>query len=150
MAEKIKIKKPFDPSEKVQVNTGNESFVQQQFKDSTDVNKILAKFRRTGVVDHANQYQGQYGDFSDVTDYHTAMTIVAEADEMFMGLPSQVRKLFSNDPGEFLEFAENPENRHKMIELGLISGSGEPAEVKPAVAVQEPEPKAKVDVDSKV
>ena len=36
-----------------------------------------------------------------------------------MGLPSDIRKLFDNDPGEFFEFATNPANAGKMAELGL-------------------------------
>lgn len=150
MAE-TKIKKPYEKSEKKVLNTGQDSYVQQEFKDSTDINVILAKYKRTGVLEHARVYQGQYGDFTDITDYHSAMNVVKAADEMFMGLPAQVRKLFSNDPGEFLEFAENPENREKMIELGLIEPPKEaPAEVPPAVPSEEPKPKAEVEVDSKV
>jgi hypothetical protein len=38
---------------------------------------------------------------------------------MFMSLPAKIRSRFQNDPGAFLDFVQNPENRDEMIELGL-------------------------------
>jgi bifunctional DNA-binding transcriptional regulator/antitoxin component of YhaV-PrlF toxin-antitoxin module len=35
-------------------------------------------------------------------------------------LPAEIREMFGNNPGEFLEQVQNPENRDRMMELGLI------------------------------
>ena len=47
------------------------------------------------------------------------MNQVAEAFEMFQSIPARIRALFDNSPQKFLEFAQNPKNADKMVELGL-------------------------------
>jgi phage internal scaffolding protein len=54
-----------------------------------------------------------------VHEYREALDLINNAKESFMGLPSDVRKMFDNDPGEFFEFATDPANAEKMVELGL-------------------------------
>lgn len=36
-----------------------------------------------------------------------------------MTLPAKVRDRFSNDPGKFLAFVDDPKSREEMYELGL-------------------------------
>ena len=43
---------------------------------------------------------------------------------MFMALPSKVRREFDDDPGTFLDFANDPKNTDRMIELGLVKKEG--------------------------
>ena len=96
------------------------SMTQQHFKEECDVNNILAKFVRTGVLP-ANCRPGDYFDCSTIQDYQDCLNRVIEAQENFDTLPSGIRKYFQNDPGKFLEFVQNPENIDKGIELGLYS-----------------------------
>lgn len=92
----------------------------QSFKDDCDVNLIMKRFERTGMLDHLNQYQGRYGDFLDLPQtYHEAVNQVMAAEEMFMTIPAKVRAMFNNDAGEFLAFVDDPANAEKMVELGL-------------------------------
>lgn len=95
------------------------SLAKQEFKDECDIKSIMAKFEKTGVLDHQAKHEGRYGDFTTAPQYHEAMNIVAEADDMFKSIPSHIRALFSNDASEFLEFAQNPDNVEDMIEMGL-------------------------------
>lgn len=99
----------------------------QSMKDECDVNLILAKYQRTGVIDFINKHEPRYGNASPI-DFQTAMNVVIEGKQMFADLPSSLRKRFGNSPEEFLFFVDNPANRDEAIRLGLIT----PAEVSPA------------------
>ena len=94
------------------------SMAQQHMKDEVDVNKIMERYTRTGVIDHVNKYSGQYTECRDIS-YHDAMNEIIKADDMFMELPSKVRKQFGNDPGKFLDFVSDPDNHDKIYEYGL-------------------------------
>lgn len=92
---------------------------QQNFKKECDINNILKKYRKTGLLEHVNQYAGKYEDLSEPTDYQTALNIVISAQASFDSLPSDLRRKFDNDPGKFLDFATNPDNYESMKDLGL-------------------------------
>ena len=46
----------------------------------------MAKFQKTGVIDHLNKYEGRYDDHTG-SDYQNAMNVIAEANTMFEELP---------------------------------------------------------------
>lgn len=98
---------------------GGPSMTKTDMQRSCDVNNIMKKFEKTGLVAHVNKREGQYGEFAE-TDFHEAMNTVIKAEEMFMELPAKVRAEFGNDPGKFLDFATNPENEEGMREYGLL------------------------------
>ena len=68
--------------------------VQQHLVEETDINNIMAKYRKTGELRHVTKMAGTYGDFSDVPDYPTAMDQIIAADNLFMELPAKVRDRF--------------------------------------------------------
>jgi len=93
----------------------------QSMKKECDINRILERFEKTGILTHKNEHQGRYGDFSNVPgDFHAAVNQVKRAQLMFDSLPSSIREQFNNDPGKFLDFATNPENQAEMVTLGLL------------------------------
>lgn len=104
----------------VNLDTGDESEVQQHCRDECDINFIMARYEKIGIVEHLNERDAQYGDFLSATDYQTAMNAVFEARDAFMSLSSSLRTRFDNDPAKFLEFVHDPNNRDEMIELGMI------------------------------
>jgi len=110
----------FGERKRVSFETVGVSMTRQSFKKDCDINYIMAKYQKTGLIEHVNRYQGNYGDFLTVDDYQSSMIKVMQANEAFESLPSSLRKRFSNDPAEFLSFVQNPDNRDEMIELGLI------------------------------
>jgi len=116
---------------RVQFHPVGESLTHQSMKDECDINRIMLKWQKTGVIDHAKTFEGQYADFTHVTgDYQEHMNAVIQANEMFGTLPSTVRKRFNNDPGEFLEFVGDPDNLEEMQRLGLSKTPlSEPSEV---------------------
>ena len=114
------------------------SLTQQQFKEEADINTIVDRYLRSGVLPTPVNMP-QYVDFEGVFDYQTAMNTIRAADENFMRLDARVRARFNNSPQEFLEFFANPDNTEEAIRLGLAvpnqaaTGSKEPvAETPPA------------------
>lgn len=85
-----------------------------------DINQIMNRFEKTGILEHVNTHQGKYGNFLEISDYQTALNHVISAQDSFMSLPSQLRARFENDPGQFLSFVNNPDNIEEMQKMGLI------------------------------
>ena len=104
----------------------------------------MARFLRTGILEHANNYGAEYG-FATSHDYHSALNLLIDAQDMFNALPSQARTKFNNDPGEFLEFVQDPANAEYMYDLGLSDRPydnqvGLPTETVALEATPSPEP----------
>lgn len=121
----------YGPKPKVRITCGK-GLTKQSMKKDCDINFIVKQFQKTGVVEHAARYNGDYGAFENAPNFHEAMNIVAEANSMFESVPSNVRTQFDNDPGKFLAFATDPANRDGLVELGL-------AKALPASAPAEPD-----------
>lgn len=108
------------------------SLTVQSEKDNCDVNLIVEKFEKTGILPVMSQSPA-YGDVSGAVDYQTAMNIVINAEKAFMSLDAKIRKEFDNNPGKFLDFIDDPQNADRLVEMGLREA--------PLPAPAEPEPK---------
>lgn len=116
------------------------SLAQQQFRDECDINVILERFNVTGrlpVVPLAPEF----GDFTGVSDYQSALHAVMAAEESFDQLPARVRERFANDPAAFVDFCLDESNRDEMRQLGLLmdaaaSGFESPTEAGQAEVAQ--------------
>lgn len=101
------------------------SRTKQSFKEECDINNIMKRFKKTMGVDYLSKYQGyvsgEFGDFSNVVDYRSAIEQVAQAGEVFMALPAKVRAKFENDPAQFLDFCHDPANADELVALGLAT-----------------------------
>lgn len=97
-----------------------QSMTKQSFRQESNINNIMKKYERTGLLEHVNERQARFGDFADIPDFQTALNQIHEAQMLFDDLPAAIRKKFQNDPVEFVEFAQNPENEDQMIEMGLL------------------------------
>lgn len=161
MTQSVQIKKHYDAHPRVTFTTDKKSLTHQSMADECDINRIMAKFQKTGILDHRNSFEGQYGDFTNAPeDYHSSMNAVLSAETMFKSLPSSVRKKFQNDPGQFIDFVGDPANKKEMISMGLaypekpgatdalIDAGDTPAKAKPkapTAAVTEPKSDTKTD-----
>lgn len=96
-----------------------QSRTKQAFKDEVDINQILRKHEKGLTVEHLNRYQGQYGDFINAGDYHSDLNKIVEAEVAFLSIPAEIRAVFNNDPAQFLEFAQDPDNLDEMRNMGL-------------------------------
>lgn len=108
------------------------SRTKQSFRDECDINSIMSKWQKHGVLTHLNRFEGSYGDFISAEDYHTSMNQCVAANDAFMSLPSKLRERFLNDPARFLSFVQDPGNRDEMMELGLLRKPLPGSDVKPA------------------
>lgn len=91
------------------------------FKNDCDINVVVNRFQKNGIIDHIARGQGSYGDFSTVEDYQSSLNRVMAARDSFEALPSKIRSRFYNDPAELIGFLENPANLQEAIELGLVA-----------------------------
>ena len=90
----------------------------QSEKDACDINLIMAKYVKTGHIEHQRNYAPEY-DFATSMDFHQALNLVTNANELFEALPAGTRKKFYNDPAQFLDFVQDENNLDEMIEMGL-------------------------------
>jgi len=105
---------------KVQTINNQPSRTQQQFKDQCDVNKIIAKFKRTGSVTHLkNVQEGVYADLSQLPSLQEAENAVIAAQQAFEAVPALTRQRFGNDPKLFVDFLSDPKNDEEAIKMGL-------------------------------
>jgi phage internal scaffolding protein len=95
------------------------SLAKQSFRDECDINNILRKFNVTGQLP-IGSVQPQYGDFSGITDYQSALNAVMAAQDSFLQLPAKIRARFDNDPALFVDFASDEANKDEMKALGLL------------------------------
>lgn len=98
----------------------DKSLTKQAEAEMCDINFIMRKYDKSGLVSHLNDRPGFYADVSSVPDYQASLAIVRQAQQVFAELPGKMRARFNNDPAEYLAFVENPANREEMIELGMI------------------------------
>lgn len=99
------------------------TLTKQSFKEQCDVNNILKKYLKTGVIEHAAHFKGDYGDFTTSLDYRSSLDALAAAEASFEALPSKVRKHFGNDPINLLRAVEDPSRKEELQKLGLLKSS---------------------------
>lgn len=102
------------------VDTGP-GLTKQSMKDDTDINLIMAKYQRTGLVSFVSTHEPEYMDTGNTVDFQQALNTVMEAQSMFDDLPSSIRKKFDNNPAQFLEFVQNPDNKEAVYDMGLAT-----------------------------
>lgn len=119
--DRVRVRTPMDSKSKTK----------QSMKAECDINNIMAKYQKTGAIQHANAFQPEYG-FASSIDFLDSMNVVTRAQQMFDALPSSIRGRFGNDPGLFLDFCQDEANASEMIELGLVA---QPEVPEPALEV---------------
>lgn len=96
-----------------------ESLARQEMAAATDINNIMKKYQKTGDLTHLTKNLPWYGDVSEIGDFHDAILKIKQAESSFLDLPSRVRELFDNDPGNLIAFLQDPANEDKAVALGL-------------------------------
>lgn len=128
------------PPKRVQLHCLDETRTVQSEAESCEINNIMAKYEKTGLIDHIKE-GGRYENLPDGMEYHDAYNLVLEANESFENLPASLRKEFGNDAAQFLSFVDNPENVEKLYEMGLArppeTAVSEKAEADPQPAAAE-------------
>lgn len=107
------------------------SLAVQSQKDEADINMIVRNFGVTGRVPVSVRLP-QYGDFTGIDDYRSALEAVNAAENAFAEIPATIRAQFNHDPGAWADFAANPANLPQLRAWGLAptppsEPQGEPA-----------------------
>jgi len=102
------------------VNCKGDGRVKQEFAKRSDINEILKRYKKSGVVDYISKNRGVFADVSGFGDFRELVQKVRSAHEAFEGLPASLRFRFHNDPAELLVFIKDASNRPEAIKLGLI------------------------------
>lgn len=110
------VKKASDEAATIPV--GESLTVQSQTED-TDINVLMMRQGITGVWP-TNPRLPEYGDFTEVRDFRSALEAVRAGAEAFNAYPAHFRARFQNDPQLFLEFCQDPANIPEMKSLGMF------------------------------
>lgn len=101
--------------------------VKQSFKDECDINAIMARYNRTGILPQS-RIGALYGDVSALTSYQDGLDLVSRIDDAFAALPSAVRARFGNSPENLLDFLGDKRNLDEAVRLGLVTLKDVPSE----------------------
>lgn len=114
----------WDPT--LDVDKESRSQAKQAFKDECDINRIVTRMAKTGMVSHLSRFEGRYGDFTDYPDLLEASRRLARGKEIFDHLPIEIKREFGNDPGSFFTFVNDPENADRLKDV--LPGLAQPGQ----------------------
>lgn len=106
----------------VRLNTGTETLVEQCHVETTNINKIIARYRQTGQL--PEHREGRYEDVSNIGEFNEVREHMNAALAAYEELPESITGQFS-DAGEFLEYVE----RQRQAAAILRSDSGNVSDV---------------------
>lgn len=104
-------------------NPRSVSRTQQHFKKDTNINSIMKKYKKSGLlVDPSIKPTAmpQFGDFTKVEDFHSLQNRLCEIQSYFNSLPVEIRTKFKNDPHQLMAFMNDEANHEEALRLGLI------------------------------
>lgn len=134
----IKVHDRFNPPATPGLTFADQGKTHAEFREVCDINNIMAGYRRTGRFEHVSTAIAQFGDFSHVPDYATALEAVQAAQNTFLAQPARVRAEFGNDPARFVQFCTDPANADRLVELGLATREDSNRPTLPVAEVENP------------
>lgn len=108
--------------------SGEVSKTLQSHKDEADINLLVARYNKTGTFYNPLQPHDplktpsvpQFLDVSDLEGMENAFDVAKAVRTMFEQLPATTREMLGGTPSSFVEFAQNPANFDKCVELGIF------------------------------
>jgi phage internal scaffolding protein len=98
-----------------------DSKTEQSHKSEVDINNIVKRAGAGELIAKVNALQEwKYDDVTN-NDFQEAMNAIIRARDAFSSVPSAIRKEFDNDPAKFMDFVRNPENKDRLVEMGLAN-----------------------------
>jgi len=131
------MKTAYGPKDRVSISFPEVGRTKQSMVAECDINNIMQRFIKTGIIEHGNKHGARYG-FATSLDFREACDLIENAQHMFQDLPGKVRAKFDNDPARFLDFVQDPANAGKLKDVlepaAPITASGAP----PPIMVEHP------------
>lgn len=90
------------------------TMTEQNHEKTCNINTIMAKYQKTGVVDHINKHQGRYADVSGA-DFRTALELCTEQQTIFEELPATARDYFGHDVAEYVDFVSDGGDLNEIL-----------------------------------
>lgn len=87
---------------------------------ATDINSIVAQYRKSGTLPNVAKQNPLYGDFTFGNDLHEIRTAMFEAEDRFMDLPASVREASEHDWVQFLALFDTEDGQKTLTDAGLI------------------------------
>ncbi|WNK12440.1 MAG: internal scaffolding protein [Microvirus sp.] len=115
----LRFRHAYGPRFAVRISFTGPGRTKQEFKDECDINVLMAKYLRTGQMDHVNTLLPQFEDVTDI-DFQSAQNLIADAMSLFEGIPSAIRNRFDNQPGKLLDWVHDPKNAKEASDLGFL------------------------------
>lgn len=115
------------------------SRTKQSFRDEANINNIMHKYVKTGIMPSGNR-KPMYGDFSSGEEFQSIMDRVVAAELDFSALPSDIRDRFGNKATNLLDFLADPANEQEAQELGLLPKESAAVPLEEPVAVDDANP----------
>lgn len=104
---------------RIQVDAERPVLTEQEHKNSCDINYIVAQFKKTGILPETTKI-AHYSDNTQIPTLEDAFRTVSEAQEAFLSLPANIRRLMDNDPSKMEDFLRNDENTDILLKYGII------------------------------
>lgn len=112
--------------------------VEQNHKDEVNINNIVKRHGMDLIAKTAALQQFTFDDNPN-NDFQETMNAILRAQESFDSIPSDIRKQFDNNPAQFLDFIHNPENKAKLVKMGLANPEPEKTQPIEVVVTNPPE-----------
>lgn len=97
------------------------SMTEQSHQESCDINNILDRYKKTGVVSDPSVFREQfYGDFADIPDMVGLYTARAKMVQWFEALPSGTRAAFENNPDKLIAAFKDPSKKDLLLQHGFL------------------------------
>ncbi len=114
-----------------------EPMTRQSEADQADINKILERFAKSGIVPIVER-PGEFLDVSEIGDFRQALEQVSIAREYFGRLPADVRLRFDNDPAALLDAVNDAARHDELVKLGILEKGEPPAGSEPRAGSEGP------------
>lgn len=117
----MKFATAYENTKRVSLGDFEETLTEQSHAKQCDINYILKDYAKGQLAKHVKEHEGKYDDYTGY-DFTQAQNVVAEVKTMFEELPAPVRNEFGNEPANFLDFVQKPENAPYLKEMGIEKG----------------------------
>lgn len=99
--------------DRVPLDASKDGRTRQEFAAECDINVLLARYEKSGALNHYNAAEPKYFDVGHVPDLQEAHMIMQEAERAFMTLPAVVRREFDHEPLNFVKFLQVDPKDHE-------------------------------------
>lgn len=107
----------------------NPSKTDQTFSQEVEINQIMDRYTKHGIVPSSSRTPGVYDDFTRYTGLMDALNKIKSAEEVFHSLNKKLQNRFGN-PEELAKYLLDEKNYDEAVKLGIFPKRDEPDDAK--------------------